>query len=349
MVAVIENSLPQSIHCRMLNIDVTSFAIVSPEQRIAFLSENATVEVYAPATVANMGVGFDILGFALHEPGDTVAATLCDEPGVRIDLIEGDEGKLSLDPQQNTAAIAASAVLSIVDKNIGVSLTLKKGLPLASGLGSSAASAVAAAVAVNALLGEPLSREGLLPACLEGEARVSGYHADNVGPSLLGGITLITGTEIDQIRHLPVPDGMYFALITPHVAVPTATARAVLPQSVSLSQMVSQTGSVACLVDSLYRGDIKALADAMEQDLVIEPARKRLMPLLQEVRAAAKYAGALSLIISGAGPTLCALCDSDIVSLNVAEAMKAVYDEAQIDSTSRSTYIDRQGARIISK
>jgi homoserine kinase len=333
----------------MLDIDVTSFTIVNPEQRIAFLSENATVEVYAPATVANMGVGFDILGFALDEPGDIVVATLCDEPGVKIDLIEGDEGKLPYDPQQNTAAVAASAVLRIVDENIGVSLTLKKGLPLASGLGSSAASAVAAAVAVNVLLGEPLSLEELLPACLEGEARVSGYHADNVGPSLLGGITLITGTEIDQIRHLPVPDGMYFALVTPHVAVPTATARAVLPQVVPLSHMVSQTGAVACLVDSLYRGDIEALAAAMEQDLVIEPAREHLMPLLQEVRSAAKNAGALSLIISGAGPTLCALCDSESVSVNVAGSMKAVYDEAQIGSTSRYTYIDTQGARIIAK
>src|SRR5688572_14711145 len=166
-----------------------------------------TIEAFAPATMANLGVGFDILGLALREPGDIVRAERRDEPGVVIARIEGDGGKLTLDPRKNTAGIAAISVLASIGAPTGVALTLRKGLPLASGLGSSAASAVAAAVAVNALFGAPLRREQLLEAGLEGEAAVSGRHADNVAPCLFGGITLVTGLEATQIFPLPVPAG----------------------------------------------------------------------------------------------------------------------------------------------
>lgn len=307
-----------------------------------------TAEAFAPASVANLGVGFDILGLALQEPGDLVRAELLDTPGVAIETIEGDEGRLSRDPQRNTAGIAALALLNMLKAPYGVRLAITKRLPLASGLGSSAASAVAAAVAVNALLGEPLPREALLPACLAGEAAVSGYHADNVGPSLLGGITLITGTEVGDILHLPVPPLLHLALVTPYVEVPTAQARAVLPASVPLKTMVTQTGAVARLIDALYRDDLQALAHAMEADSVVEPARLHLMPMLREVRAAAKRAGALGLIISGAGPTLCAVCGSFEVAEAVMLAMKAVYDEVGIGSSVRCTQVSQVGAKVVS-
>ena len=305
-------------------------------------------EAFAPATVANLGVGFDILGLALREPGDTVRAELRDEPGAAIISIEGDGGKLSYDPAKNTAAIAANHVLKTVNAANGVNLTLIKGLPLASGLGSSAASAVAAAVAVNAALGEPLSRAELLPASLEGEAAVSGYHADNVAPCLFGGITLVAGVEANEITRLPVPDGLYLALVTPNVAVMTADARAVLPKGVSLKTMVAQTAGVARLVDAIHRGDLEAMAAAMEADTVVEPAREHLMPLLREVRAAAKQAGALALIISGAGPTLCAVCDNEVTAALVAQIMQAIYDEAGIGGVSRHTQVARDGAQVVS-
>ena len=140
---------------------------------------------------------------------------------------------------------------------LGLRFTSKKGLPLGSGLGSSAASAVVAVVAVNALLDEPLPKEQLLASCLEGEAVVSGYHADNIGPSLFGGITLITGTQAQQIHHLPIPENLHLALVTPNVVVPTVEARAVLPKEITLKQMVLQTGAVAQLVDAIYRNDIE--------------------------------------------------------------------------------------------
>ncbi|MCB9451622.1 MAG: homoserine kinase [Anaerolineaceae bacterium] len=308
---------------------------------------NASAEAFAPATVANLGVGFDILGLALREPGDVVRVEHRDEPGAAITLIEGDGGKLPHDPDQNTACIAANTVLKTLGVATGVAIRLYKHLPLASGLGSSAASAVAAAVAVNALFGEPLTRPELLPACLDGEAAVSGWHADNVGPSLFGGITLITGTDNDQIRNLPVPQGIFLALVTPAVAVPTAEARAVLPKMVSLHDMVAQTGAVARLMDAIYRADVPGLARAMEQDSIIEPARAHLMPKLAEVRAVARQAGALGLVISGAGPSLCAVCDTAQTAQTVAVAMKKVYDTAEIESVARHTTIAIGGAQVL--
>ncbi len=300
---------------------------------------------FAPASMGNVGVGFDVLGLAFREPGDTVTAEFCDAPGVEIAAISGDGGQLSYDPVKNTAAVAAAAVLDCVGDARGVRLTLHKGLPLASGLGSSAASAVAGAFAVNALLGNPLARRDLLPACLAGEAAVSGYHADNVAPSLLGGITLIVAN--DDIRMLPVPANLHFALVTPDIAVPTAAARAVLPPTVPLKTLVAQTAAVAELVDALYRADVQAVAVAMEKDIVIEPARQNLMPHMLEVRAAAHAAGAMSMVISGAGPTLCAVCDSLSVAETVAAAMGAIYAEHNIRCATRATTVCRDGARLV--
>jgi homoserine kinase len=299
---------------------------------------------FAPATLANVGVGFDILGMAVQGVGDVVEVQVRDEPGAVLLGIEGDGGRLPLDADKNTAAVAANAVLQMVGATQGVAIRLRKGLPLNSGLGSSAASAAAAAVAVNALLGSPLPKAALLPACLEGESRVSGYHADNAAPSLLGGITLIAGLEPVQIYHLPVPDNLHLALVTPAVDVPTALARAVLPKMVELRQMVAQTAAIARLVDALYRGDLADFGAAVEQDGVIEPARAHLMPYLAEVRAAAKRAGACGLSISGGGPTLWAVCESADVAKVAAAAMKSVYDECRIASAAQHTRVDQRGA-----
>ena len=305
------------------------------------------VRAFAPATVANLGAGFDILGMAVQGPGDCVEVALRAEPGVTLLSVEGDDGLLPREPERNTATVAAAAVLRLAGADTGVAVRLHKGLPLNSGLGSSAASAVAAALATNACLGEPLQRSQLLPACLEGEAAVSGWHADNVAPALLGGICLIAGTEAGQIRHLPIPPGLLLALVTPAVDVPTKLAREVLPQNISLKQMVAQTAAVARLIAALFEGDLRALALAMEADGVVEPARASLMPLLPEARAAAKKEGALGLVISGAGPTLCAVCDGESVAQAVVNALGAVYESAGIDCVARVSRVDSAGARLL--
>ncbi|MDX1995644.1 MAG: homoserine kinase [bacterium] len=312
-----------------------------------------SVEAFAPASMGNVGIGFDILGLAFQQPGDVVRAELLEDgaqPGAVMVAIEGDEGRLSLDAAKNTASVAANAFLKCIgDTHHRIGLTLHKNLPLASGLGSSAASAVAAVVAVNALLGEPLRREDLLPCCMEGEALVSGYHADNVAPSLLGGLVLVAGTTAQDIHPLPIPSNLYFALVTPNVAVPTAEARAVLPKEIPLKAMVSQTVGVARLLHALYRDDVEAMAAAMEQDGVIEPARAHLMPLLNEQRRLAKQTGALGLVISGAGPTLCAVCDQQGVAEQVAAKMEAFYNEAGVGAVSRVTQVDEQGAKVLNQ
>lgn len=308
---------------------------------------NTSAEAFAPATVANLGVGFDILGLALCEPGDVVRVERLDEPGARVLSITGDGGKLPYAAEKNTACVAANSLLKRLGSDIGVGIHIEKHLPLSSGLGSSAASAVAGAVAVNALLGEPLDFAGLLPACLDGEAAVSGYHADNVGPCLFGGITLVTGVAAGQIHKLPIPQNLYLTLVTPDVEVPTVMARSVLPEQVSLKAMVAQTAAVARLMHALYTEDLEALAHAMEDDRVVEPARAHLMPMLYEVRAAAKHAGALGMVISGAGPTLCAICSSSEIAQQVLGAMQTVYDEAGIRSTGQFTPVSRTGARVL--
>ena len=305
-------------------------------------------EAFAPATVANLGVGFDILGLALAGKGDRAVVEFRDSPGVVIGKIEGDGGKLPHDPDLNVASVSARAMLDHMGEERGINIELYKGLPLSSGLGSSAASAVVAVVALNKLYGEPFSREELLPFCLEGESLVSGYHADNVAPCLLGGITLVAGITVDSIQPLPIPDNLHLALITPDVAIPTAEARAVLPAQVTLRTLIHQTGSVARLVDALHRGDLEVLAQAMEQDQVVERARAGLIPHLREAREEAKRAGALAVFIGGAGPTLCAVCDDGLVSRSVSAALNSLYRENNLNSIIQSTQVDRRGSVILS-
>ena len=299
---------------------------------------------YAPATVANLGVGFDVLGLALSRPGDRVRATLATEPGVRITSITGDGGLLTHD-QNNTAGIAAAAVLARLGRATGgLELELEKGLPLASGLGSSAASAVAAAVATNALFGSRLSQKSLLAACLEAEAAVSGRHADNVAPALLGGILLLRG---DDWQTLPLPPDIEISLVIPELRIPTAEARDRLPTQIPLQDLVKQTAAIAQLVDALHRQDWRAAVAAMEADCVIEPARHRLIPGLSEARAKAKAAGALGLIISGAGPSLCLFSNDSRSAQAAAAAARAVLATNDIDSQSQFAEISAQGARLL--
>jgi len=306
----------------------------------------SSVEAFAPASIANLGVGFDIVGLALSGRGDRLRLSWRDEPGIVID-VEGDGGLLPRAPERNVAAVSASAMLQHIGEERGLHMTLYKGLPLSSGLGSSAASAVVSVVALNALLGEPFTRTQLLPFCLEGEALVSGYHADNVAPCLLGGIILVAGIVEESIQALPVPDGLHLALITPDLAVPTNRAREVLPRQVPLGKLIHQTGAVAQLVDALHRGDLQDLGAAMERDQIVEPARAALMPQLAQARHAAKSAGAIALFIGGAGPTLCAIADSAENAQAACAAMQAVYNEVGMASQVQATQVSPQGAQLL--
>ena len=285
-----------------------------------------TATAFAPATVANLGPGFDVIGLAIDGLGDTVTVTRTTTPGVTIKAIHGDDGKLPLDPTQNTAAIAAAETLKAAGIALGLSIELTKGLPLCSGLGSSASSAVAAAFATNQLLGSPLRKMDLIAPCIEAEAAVAGRHADNVAPALLGGLVLIRSTDPLDVIRLPIPDDLSVVVITPDSELPTREARAVLPEQVPLATMVASSAQVASLVSACYSGDLSLLSRSLE-DPVVTPARIGLIPGGQQALDAALSTGALGASISGAGPSLFALCRSERSALSTALAMKAAIEE----------------------
>lgn len=306
-----------------------------------------TVTVFAPATIANLGPGFDVLGVAIDGLGDWVTVTPRNDSTVVIESVEGDGGRLSRDAAKNTAGIAAQEALRLMESKRGVNLKLRKGLPLGSGLGSSGASAAAAAWAVNMLYGQPLGKEDLLQAGLKAEASVSGWHADNVGPSLFGGFILIRAYDPLDIMELPAPHNVVFALCTPDIELPTRAARAAVPQSIPIKQHIANNGNLAAMIAALFGGSVPLLGRAM-QDAIIEPARAHLIPAFYKVKEAALAAGALACSISGAGPTLFALSDDPAHATMIAQAMQRAFREnAQLNSTTHVARIDPEGARVV--
>lgn len=283
------------------------------------------IAAFAPATVSNVAAGFDVLGFALDEPGDIVIARLVDAPGVVIGEIRGEGGRLSRDPGRNTASAAAQALLALLGTRQGISLDVHKGLPLASGVGSSGASAVAAVVAVNELLGRPASLEVVCQAAMEGErAGCGAVHPDNVAPSLYGGFVLARSVEPPDIVRLPVPPGLSCAVLHPHLEVQTGTARALLGDSVPLATAVRQWANLGALVSALHTGDLALLSRSLV-DHVAEPKRAVLVPGFAAVKAAALATGALGCSLSGSGPSIFALAPSLDAARAAGQAMAAAY------------------------
>jgi homoserine kinase len=306
------------------------------------------ITAFAPATVSNVGCGFDVLGFALQEPGDFVTARPLEGGGVEIALIEGDGGRLPRDPARNTAGAAAQALIRKLGTVHGVSLEIRKGMPLASGIGSSGASAVAAVVAVNELFGRPAPMDVLLSCAMEGESAGCGAaHPDNVGPALLGGFLLARSATPPDLVRLPVPDGLSCALLHPHIEVSTKSARALLGDSVPLRAAVRQWGNVGALVAGLFLNDLALISRALE-DHIAEPKRAALVPGLHEVKQAASAAGALGCSLSGAGPSIFALCASLDEARRVGQAMQEAYSAAtRVDSDLWVSPVGARGAYIV--
>ncbi|HUR94876.1 MAG TPA: homoserine kinase [Gemmatimonadales bacterium] len=308
----------------------------------------AAVTAFAPGGVGNVGPGLDILGLAVEGAGDAVRAEWSDEPGIQV-RDPGHPG-LSRDPARHTAALAARAVLAAAEEAPasarGIALTVRKGLPLSGGQGGSAASAVAGAVAVNALLGGPLDRMALLNACLVAEETVAGRHLDNIAPSLMGGIVLIRCMQPTDVVSLPVPDELMVVLVRPEQQLRTIDARAVLPAALPRDLALYQAAQVGALVAALAIGDYALLGRAID-DRVAEPARAGLLPGFPEAKAAALAAGALGSSISGSGPTAFALTRGRASGERVAAAMVAAYADAGQRSTARVAPVDRVGARLI--
>ena len=306
------------------------------------------VTAFAPASIGNVGVGFDMLGLALEGAGDRVIARRIEGQGISIREVRGLDGEmhpyLSTDPAQNTASIAAVALWS-EHGDAGVEIDIHKGVPLQSGMGSSAASAVAAVVAVNALLESPLPIEQLLPYALEGEKFASkGLHADNVAPSLLGGLILCPSVLLPDVVRLPVPAGVSAVLLHPELQVNTAQARRGLARGYSMEQWLQQQGYLATFIAACAAGDIDLIGRSL-RDVVIEPQRAAAVSCFAEVKDAAMRAGALGCSLSGSGPSIFALCETRSAH-NVASAMEQACRSLGIACQSWVSSMDAAGARI---
>jgi homoserine kinase len=301
---------------------------------------------FAPATVANLGLGFDILGLAINNPGDTVRASLSDKPGIKISKIVGDNGFLPQDPDKNTAGIAARETLKKAGVDIGVELILEKGLPIGSGLGSSAASAAAAAMAINLLLGSPFRKIDLIGPCIEAEAMVSGRHADNVAPALLGGLILIRSLEPLDLVRLPIPTDLTLVVVSPEFELATKMAREVLPDTVPLKDLVKNTANLSALVSCFYTQDLALLSRCLP-DQVVSPVRAALIPGGTQVIEAALGAGALGSSISGSGPSIFAFCRSPQSAGQVGKAMAAAFKDAGLKSKTIISPASCPGARRV--
>lgn len=308
------------------------------------------VRVFAPATVANMICGFDILGFAVEKPGDEVFMHQVEEVGVRIRSIKGDDGRLPLDPDKNTVSACVKMLLNHlgIENEIGVEIDLIKHMPIGSGLGSSSASTVAGLFAINALLGNPLTKNELMPFCVEGERLACGHgHADNVAPALMGGITLIRGYEPLDIISLPVPEDLVAGIVFPQVDVPTRDARQLIKEKVSLKDAVNQWGNIAGLVSGLYRSDYDLIGRSMH-DVLIEPTRAILIPEFYEMKRIAMEAGALSFGISGSGPSVVAISKGAEAAQLAVNRIQEHLTANGIESLQFVSAVNAEGPKILS-
>lgn len=309
------------------------------------MKEKDCVRVFAPATSANFICGYDILGLALEDPGDEITLRKVDSPGIKITKITGDLGLLPLDPEKNTVSASIKMVLDHLRiKNIGLEIELFKKMPIGSGLGSSAASTIAGLFAINQLLGAPLTKQELLPFALKGEELACGHgHADNVAPSLLGGITLIHSYSPLHVINLPVPKELCCSIIFPHVEVPTRAARKILKTQTELKNAVSQWGNIAGLVTGLFTEDYNLISSSLK-DYIIEPTRSFLIPEFEEMRNIAIKSGALGFGISGSGPSVVAFTQGIEKAKEITKMLKQHLGKKSIESNGYSSAINTQGA-----
>jgi homoserine kinase len=305
----------------------------------------AGIKVFAPATVANVAVGFDILGFAIDKPGDEIIIREGTKPGLHISLITGAGNKLPYDPIRNTAGFAALELLKHLDESDRpLEMEIHKKMPFGSGLGSSAASAAAGVFAVNEYLKTGLSKAEILRFAVAGEQIADGaWHADNVAPSLLGGMILIRDNETLDFKKLHIPSGLYAAVIYPHVEVLTRESRGILTADVAFNQVIKQQGNLGAFIAAMYTSDFGLISRSL-QDLLVEPQRAHLIPQFYAMKEKAMVAGALGFSISGAGPSMFALCDNSVKAEAVIDAAHELYRIHKVEITTYLSKINHEGA-----
>jgi len=301
---------------------------------------------FAPASAANVAIGFDILGFSVDVLGDQVTVERTAQPGVVITGATGVVTDIPRDPEKNTAGRALLAMQQALSPGFGFSASIVKGIPLGSGLGGSAASAVAAVVAANALLPTPLPKIELLKFAMQGEAVSSGsLHVDNISPSLFGGLVLTVGIDHPRVKQIPVPPGIRAVLVHPHLFLSTKQARGILKGEVTMSDFIWQTANLAGFISGCYTNDLDMIRASFD-DVVIEKQRSQLIPGFDAVRRAAIAAGALGCTISGAGPTMFAWA-LDGEAEQVRSAMVGAFAAARMKVDHWIVPIESSGARVV--
>ncbi len=305
---------------------------------------SSSVNVFAPATVANVGPGFDILGLALNHIGDQLELSLQEKPGITIDMPGSD---LPTDPKLNVAGVSVQGLLDQGGSNQGIHLTIHKNVAPGSGLGSSASSAAGAVFGANALLGAPLSKHDLVKFAMMGEAVASGKaHADNVAPSLLGGFTLVRNYFPLEVVNLSFPKELKVVVIHPQIEVRTSDSKRILRKDIPLEIAIKQWGNVAGLVSGLASGDYELIGRSLE-DVIVEPVRSMLIPGFEELKAVSKETGALGCSISGSGPSVFALCNNQKIAQKTAKSFEDIYLNLGIDYEVHVSNINEEGAKII--
>ena len=308
---------------------------------------NTGVKVWAPASVANLACGYDILGLALEKPGDEIIARFSDKKGLRITKITGSKKQLPTDVEKNTAGFAAMKMLEhIGESDRGIEIEIHKKMPFGSGLGSSAASAVGGVMAINELLKRPLTKREMLPFAVLGEQVADGsYHADNVAPSLLGGIIFIRDNATLDVHRIPNPKGLQVVCVYPHIKILTKDARDLLSDQTTLKNTITQTGNLGAFIVGMYNADLDLISRSLN-DVIIEPQRAKLIPGFHDVKDAAMNQGAMGCSISGAGPTIFAICPNTFVAENAAAEMQAVFKKNKIKSDAFISPINQNGSYL---
>lgn len=310
------------------------------------MSMRQSATAFAPASIGNVAVGFDVLGHSFQAIGDRVTATRVTRPGVTITSITGTTVDLPREPEKNTAGMAVLSMVRELHLDFGIELAIEKGIPLGSGLGGSAASAVAGVVAANALLQKPLTQLELLKFAMKGEAVASGaVHVDNIAPSLFGGLVLTVGIDNPNVKQIPVPAAVRCVLVHPHMMLSTREARQILDRSIDLSNVIWQSANLAGFLTGCFTSDLQLIRESL-QDVIIEPQRQVLIPGFQAVKQGALGNGALGCSISGAGPTIFAWCEQQDAH-RIRDAMVAGFTAAGMGSDAWISTLDAVGARVV--
>ncbi len=306
------------------------------------------IRVFAPASVANVGCGFDIFGFALYYPGDEVKLKATTSSGITITRISGDGNRLSKDIEKNTAGVSLQAMMDYLQADFGIQMEIHKKMPIGSGLGSSAASSVASVYGLNQMLNEPLEKHQLLEFAIEGEKIASGdnVHLDNITACLYGGFILVRSRNPVDIVQIPTPIGLHCTILYPQIEIKTEASRKLLRKQITLEQAVTQWGNVAGTITALFTSDFELLKRSLD-DVVVVPDRAELIPKYYQIYEAAMSTGAIGCSISGSGPSIFALGKNENSAKKIGEAMVDALNGLDINSDLYISAINNDGPKII--